>query len=677
MASSAGPSRPVSILSGVRVGLLDPTQSTRLLDTPNSTLFFASFDPHTASHNTRIPSTKDESGRRVVIETLATGESIWRWVPRAKGVENTTEEGVWPRTIDICGQHFFCSQEQWDIYKLDPAYECTILPFPELSTITRCKIEDTPDPGASRPTTASLPKRAKEDSSDDEVTATRAKKPRTSYGYVETEEDSDSDEEVEGMLDEGIGKDRWRRRQSKSRARSHPSRKERDESPTKATPKKLDEIEDLSMLDLTNVPAPPSPSGPGWQGWASFPEGVPTRATSPAAGYTGSETTAASSYVSSDRTYVNSSSSSVGLKGPHPHPPQMPTGTNGSISSTAKRAANSPDRDGLRAKRARPTSPCAPSARSKNTPAPVSRKASRAPGKNKKEAKLRTEKEKRERRDRAFLESLRASVPADGFSDLGRNGTGHVPKPADQTYVPDEDPISLEEKIRRVREMNAIESARARAAKEESLRKFEEEQAEKMRKQEAERQKERERQEWERREREKEKEMRRRKKQEEEERLKRQRAMEEEKVRREQEEQQQREQQRREQRWNSGPWTTQRALERYKTVLAAFSKTKFSAENPITFMTTPWPVLFRPKTFSMEDVDHQAVTAFFAAVKPHMRSQDFKILLKDSRNRLHPDNWRGRRIYRSVQDEQLRACFEVTVGLVSATLNALYDDIGG
>lgn len=112
MTDAAGPSQtriPLSI-SGSLPGVIDPSQPDRLLSTPGSKLSFASFHPRTASSHQdplhpRKLSTREElcSSRRIVIETLPTGESFWRWVPRAKGVDNFEEEGQWPRVIEICG----------------------------------------------------------------------------------------------------------------------------------------------------------------------------------------------------------------------------------------------------------------------------------------------------------------------------------------------------------------------------------------------------------------------------------------------------------------------------------------------------------------------------------------------------------------------------------------------
>ncbi|KAF8210284.1 hypothetical protein K438DRAFT_1570472 [Mycena galopus ATCC 62051] len=113
----------------------------------------------------------------------------------------------------------------------------------------------------------------------------------------------------------------------------------------------------------------------------------------------------------------------------------------------------------------------------------------------------------------------------------------------------------------------------------------------------------------------------------------------------------------RNERWAYGPWTTQRALERYKTLSEIFDSTKFSPDDPITFDIVPWPIL--PLRYSVEDIDWAAVEGFFNAVKPHMRSQDFASFVEKSHRRFHPDRWRSRGLLKSVADETERGCLEV------------------
>ena len=109
----------------------------------------------------------------------------------------------------------------------------------------------------------------------------------------------------------------------------------------------------------------------------------------------------------------------------------------------------------------------------------------------------------------------------------------------------------------------------------------------------------------------------------------------EERQRREQEGRQRREKERKRTqnraRWARGPWTIQRALERYRSSCEQFDNAKFSSEEPLTFDDIPWPVLHC--SFSVEDIEWSAVENFFASVKPHMRIQDYKAFLEKSHRR--------------------------------------------
>jgi hypothetical protein len=97
-------------ISGPIPGLLDPSQPSRLLRVPNSALSFATFDPKTATAEKAIPDLQKLSineelyrPKRVVIETTPNGSSFWRFVPRANREDGVTDEGHWPRVVDICG----------------------------------------------------------------------------------------------------------------------------------------------------------------------------------------------------------------------------------------------------------------------------------------------------------------------------------------------------------------------------------------------------------------------------------------------------------------------------------------------------------------------------------------------------------------------------------------------
>ena len=110
MSAEAGPSQihVAHTLFGTVPGILDPTQPSRLLRYPHSTLSFASFDPLTAVNNEGLQNHSNQGGfrpKRIVIETVLgqDGFSTWRFVPRARREQGVDDEGIWPRVIEICG----------------------------------------------------------------------------------------------------------------------------------------------------------------------------------------------------------------------------------------------------------------------------------------------------------------------------------------------------------------------------------------------------------------------------------------------------------------------------------------------------------------------------------------------------------------------------------------------
>ena len=139
------------------------------------------------------------------------------------------------------------------------------------------------------------------------------------------------------------------------------------------------------------------------------------------------------------------------------------------------------------------------------------------------------------------------------------------------------------------------------------------------------------------------------------------------------------EQRRRQQqhRWTFGPWTTQRALERYKVLSEAFDGARFSEENPASFDAIPWPVLQAPALLCVEDIDWNAVEAFFRSVRPYMRPQDYKAFVEKSHKRFHPDRWRARGVLKSIEDEDFRGSLEVAANTVAQALTPLWRDTRG
>lgn len=131
-------------------------------------------------------------------------------------------------------------------------------------------------------------------------------------------------------------------------------------------------------------------------------------------------------------------------------------------------------------------------------------------------------------------------------------------------------------------------------------------------------------------------------------------------------------QRRQRQRWESGPWTTHRALERYRMLSEEFDAAKFTSGQLVTFHDIPWPVLHAPSRMTVEDVDWSAVEAFFAMVKPHMRLQDYMEFVEKSHRRFHPDRWRARKIWAAVTDEVERGYLEVAANTVAQAITPIW-----
>ncbi|KAJ7084397.1 hypothetical protein B0H15DRAFT_784281 [Mycena belliarum] len=513
-------------IAGAVPGVLDPQQPYRLLRRPSSTLSFASFDPRAASGDhgwdLRALSLNEElyRPRRVVIETACSGESFWRFVPKARWDEGVTDEGEWPRVIDICGQRVECSQDQWDIYKLDYAYECRVRGPPEITMVT-----------------------------------VAPPKPR--------------------VPEQPLGKHRM------SSAEPCP-----EMPPAKTL--HLDEEDEVAdmVIDDEALPGSRNLAGAGDRAKKYREEEL-------------------------SRNAVNYSP------------------TNAS-------------------KRTRTFSPGA-AKRDLET------------------RRLEREKQKRERREQElnhrkqeryqhFLNEIYAEVP-------NRNQN-----PTDYEYLSDgeesgEEEPSVAELDAEAERMASIAESRRKLAELEADRPLWEQEARKRKRlekeaEEAQRARIAERRAAEARKADQERRAKLEKEQQQAgaQEAGRARAWEE-RARREREKRQ------RNERWSYGPWTTQRALERYKTLSDIFDSTKFSQDEPLTFDAVPWPVLHSPVSFSVEDVDWAAVEGFFAAVKPHLRSQDFISFVEKSHRRFHPDRWRSRGLLKNVVDEADRGCLEVGVAL--------------
>lgn len=171
-----------------------------------------------------------------------------------------------------CRQQVMCSQEQWDIYKLDSAYDCTVQPSPQLTTITRREIQSETHEDAQA-------KRRQEAASDDESKSPFHKKPRMTE--VETDEDdTDSDDEVEELIMGEDGEMRYAKIKADKAKTERQKALDRDRRERRklnaARARQQDEMHDVSMTDLTAEDGGPDLSSQSSSAANAMRNGFPT-----------------------------------------------------------------------------------------------------------------------------------------------------------------------------------------------------------------------------------------------------------------------------------------------------------------------------------------------------------------------------------------------------------------
>ncbi|KAF9033994.1 hypothetical protein BDZ89DRAFT_1111183 [Hymenopellis radicata] len=130
--------------------------------------------------------------------------------------------------------------------------------------------------------------------------------------------------------------------------------------------------------------------------------------------------------------------------------------------------------------------------------------------------------------------------------------------------------------------------------------------------------------------------------------------------------------QQRDKRW---PWpasltSTHIIFARFKFVVDDFSSIRFSDDQPVTFLSVPWPVLLNPHHISFDEITPPAIESFFLKLKL-IESSDYRRLLSKAQQLFHPDRWRSRNLLKTVFDEDLRKSFEDTVNTTSQVINGL------
>ncbi|KAG5636456.1 hypothetical protein H0H81_007963 [Sphagnurus paluster] len=124
----------------------------------------------------------------------------------------------------------------------------------------------------------------------------------------------------------------------------------------------------------------------------------------------------------------------------------------------------------------------------------------------------------------------------------------------------------------------------------------------------------------------------------------------------------------------TGTWTQERAVHRFISLALNFETSNFSEERPLTFESVPWPTLHNPRQLRFQLIESSAIQVFLQKLQQIYRRRDttaFEHLpLKKIQVIFHPDKWRSRNLFKSIEDDGERAAMESTVTAVSQAINA-------
>ncbi|KAL0576666.1 hypothetical protein V5O48_005326 [Marasmius crinis-equi] len=658
--STPASSSSTRVLSGTMPGLLDPTQSQRLLRHPHSKLAFAFYDPRTTSTLPQPDPLQDLcKDRRVVLESLGNAVT-WRLVPRALVDEGVTDEGLFPRVVNICGQLYECSQDQWDIHKLDNKYQCRVRLPPALSEIT---LATPPIQRTTEEASYLNGKRAKL-AKDNGVMPRLV--PRKKHNHdpplnfqLSLSEDEQDESEVEEMIVD-----------------QHPVRS-RSAAPSDRTKKKREQIsrnrqirrervarraEKLTQQDAS-VPST-STSGSAPSDTSSIPPNSPIP---PNVNPIPPSMDSASSNGDAHQDDASSPDSLVKRKVTSLFNPYKDLDYTNATEEDERNIIYYETTNKANSKRARTVSPTT---------------AKRELGaKRHRREKVRQKKREegiRSRRKRwydEFMAQVYAEVPelreannatssneaeVDGEDDEDTDSEDERQPESRDSAEADEDAIreaAIAESRRKLAELEKDRHLWEEEARKRALRERVEQEAEKLRREQLRfaeaRQAEIERQ----------------RKAEEEEARKRQEMdprMRQERVR------MQREKYRYQPRAFQG-WTSQRAIERYNQLCETFDSTKFSEDEPLVWEAVPWPLLTTPSFVRIGDIEFDAVEKFFTAAQMNMTAQQYRTFVVRSQHRFHPDRWSGRRLLRAVVDDDERQQIEAAADKVSKALTPIWE----
>ncbi|KAI1788730.1 hypothetical protein LXA43DRAFT_894168 [Ganoderma leucocontextum] len=642
MASPPHAPAPVPIyLCGSKPGVFDPTQPTRLLRYLDSTLIFASFNPLTFT-GVSLCTDALTRARRVVVEVPHANDFSERpnwfsFVPNAVLAPGVASEGKWPRVVNYCGRWVVCDQDQWDIHKLDPVYDCFVPTAGMYPSITKKISAQFPGGGAQ-----TRPGKREFSPEGDLPTPFHVSKKlrggaapypqaRDGQGHHtgpdipmgETTSATSSVPPSSARPEPSATPPRSSRPNAKRRKTPAPAHKNAPHKKSQAAAN-TPEIVDMTMDDSDDDPVMTSPSG-----------------------FTG----APDSYPGKRKTLHR-------------------TGSDQSSSSTSL-----PDTE-RRQKRPREVSPVTLKAEFEKKKAQRKRDHGR-------EAVAPDDLAMKERNNQFWAEILASVVEnthingeslltcySDGTSSLvagSNHASGPSAQPAPQSTPGPEPSARTHDDAEARRQASIMESRQKMADLEKDKPLWYVEEEKRRRQVRA-------------------KEQACRAHQVAHEQTAAQDAAAAELPRRQAQAaadararahavyarlEPERRQRRQEHRELWMPWTRRRAIDRYLAVSEQFDSTRFTHENPVDLLFIPWPVLHSPFTLHVAQVDWQMVEAFFAEASRQMCREDYRAFVAESHRRFHPDRWRSRGVFRTY-DGELAQALEQACTIVSQALTPIW-----
>ncbi|EKM49815.1 uncharacterized protein PHACADRAFT_214337 [Phanerochaete carnosa HHB-10118-sp] len=119
-------------------------------------------------------------------------------------------------------------------------------------------------------------------------------------------------------------------------------------------------------------------------------------------------------------------------------------------------------------------------------------------------------------------------------------------------------------------------------------------------------------------------------------------------------------------------WTETRHVNWFKEVSSEFEEIKFSASQPLTFKSIPWPLLMPPNAHTLDLIEWSNVEAFFAAAKRIVGEKEYKTMVEKAHRRFHPDKWRSRGLSNTILDDDLREQLEKAGNVVAQAITPLW-----